>query len=139
MRKLFYERLVDALKPADQSEWAFFVDQMERSYEALHEAVADATQDDKGRPVFFYSETGAGDAKGSVLVSLHYVEAITGQSKCLNYITTILLSGTTLSEPKNGVVVDRAFYSGGRDLVKALSVKSNPVRQNSMLITPRRK
>ena len=138
MRKLFYERLVDSLKPAEQSEWGFFIDQMERSYEALREAVQDATQDDAGRPVFFYKETGARDGKGSLRLSLRYIEAMTGHSKCLNYVTAILLSGTTLFEPSEGLIVDQTVYSGGRDVIAALSCKSDPVQNRPDLIAVRR-
>ena len=94
---------------------------MERSYEALREAVQDATKDDTGRPVFFYKETGARDDKESLRLSLRYIEAMTGHSK-----------------PSEGVIVDQAVYSGGRDVIAALSRKSDPVQNCPDLIAVRR-
>lgn len=133
--RFFYGRMRDALQSAGQSDTSFFLDQLERCYEALSEACKTATRDRYGKPIFYYIFKGEGEAKGIRLMSFHYVCAYSGRVCNLNYITAILLNGIALFEPREGVLVDKSIYSDGANVIRSLSIKLNLGKKSPYLIS----
>ena len=137
MGKPFYERFSDLFKPEGQTDARFHVHQLDNCYEALKEAYSAATQDENGKPIFFYSERNEDDPSKNTIVSVHYIDATFGEMKNLNFIAHVIMD-VRMFEPTIGVILDGKKFKSGKDVIAQLSRCAKPARDNPNLITARR-
>ena len=137
MSKSYYEKFSDIIKIEGQSDKTFFVNQLKNCREVLRDAYGAATRDEKGKPIFFYVERPPQDSNGCNIVSLHYIDAATGEFRNLNFIANVL-TGLRMEDPNIGLWLDEKKYKTGTAVIARLSRYAVSRRRDGNNITARR-
>ncbi|MEL6687545.1 MAG: hypothetical protein AAFP97_07980 [Pseudomonadota bacterium] len=128
--KPFYQNIREALQDKGQTDGEFFVDQMDRAYDALKEAHKNAKRNEQRKAVFYYRHNGRGRVDGTINIDLEYIDAHTNQFKSLNYIAAIITSGVGLRDPEKGVEVYEVEYPNGAAIIAQLSMKVDLINKD---------
>ena len=94
--------------------------EVERCNAQLVQALDKAARDRDGKPVFYTILRHVSASGMSRTISLHYVEAATGQILQLNYAASLLL-GRSMDPRRDGVVCRGCGMDMGYDLVHSLA------------------
>ena len=114
------KRSFEILGKPGQTFREYVVQEIELCRERLLEAVEEATKTQKGKPVFYTVIRYASRSGMSRTISVHYVQAATGDLRQLNYVCAVLL-GLAMDEGRDGVKIKGCGQDMGFALVYDLA------------------